>query len=313
MSLRLSKIFPLIGLLIFAYLIISTGPEKIMSAFASADVSYFVPAALLLFAYLGFQSLKWGYLLGKQRIRPGLSYVFRVYMIGVFYGSVTPGRLGNLIRVKYVKKKTGKSTGEASISVVLDKLLDVASLLAVGLFGIVLLSDHISSGVMIPMTVSLALVLSCIIVLLNKNMSRSILRTFWRFLVPSHLKSNTKETFNSFYDSMLSARSSLVPFLMGILGWFLIYASAYSVALSIGINVPFQYFMVIMSIATVVGLIPITVAGWGTREATLVMFLSLFGVTAEQAIVMSILNNLLNYAVVIPTGLACSLSEEKVS
>jgi glycosyltransferase 2 family protein len=310
MTLRLSRIFPAVGILIFAYLIISTGPDKIVSAFASADVSYFIPAVALLLLYLSVQAVKWNYLLRKQRIRLRFMYVFRIYMIGAFYGSITPGRIGTLIRVKYVKRKTGKNTGEASISVVVDKLLDVVGLLVLGILGTILLSNYVSSSVIIPVAASLFFMAALAAVLLKKSLSRAALGAFWKFLVPSHLKNDTRDAFNSFYGSMISYSDVIIPTAIALLGWIIAYTSAYMIALSVGVDVPYPYFITIMSIATVVGLIPITVAGWGTREATVVMFFSLFGVGPEQAIVMSILNNLMNYAVIMPIGAICSLKED---
>jgi uncharacterized protein (TIRG00374 family) len=64
---------------------------------------------------------------------------------------------------------------------------------------------------------------------------------------------------------------------------------AYSVGLSLGINVPFIYYLSIFPLATLVSLIPISVAGLGTREATLISLFGLFGIAATKVFSMSLI------------------------
>jgi len=61
--------------------------------------------------------------------------VFRYYAASLFWGIITPDRIGEAAKIIYLKKK-GVSVGRGDLSVVLDRLLDLSLLLLLTFFGI---------------------------------------------------------------------------------------------------------------------------------------------------------------------------------
>ena len=64
--------------------------------------------------------------------------------------------------------------------------------------------------------------------------------------------------------------------------------SAYCVALSLGIDVGLTAMIAIMSFVAFVTALPISLAGWGVREVSLVSLLGLLGVDREAALIVSV-------------------------
>ena len=77
---------------------------------------------------------------------------------------------------------------------------------------------------------------------------------------------------------------------MSMINWVVLYLSIYFIGLSLGINISFLIFLAVMPIATLVGYIPITISGLGTREAVLIGLMGLFAVESTKVLSMSLLN-----------------------
>ena len=103
------------------------------------------------------------------------------------------------------------------------------------------------------------------------------------------MKKKTKHNFDSFYEDMPGKRNIFYAFLLNIFSWLLIYFATFIFALSVGINLPLIYFLAILPVGTIVAFIPVSMAGLGTREATLIGLFALFGVSASSVFSMSLL------------------------
>ena len=64
----------------------------------------------------------------------------------------------------------------------------------------------------------------------------------------------------------------------------------YFVGLSLGIDLPFIFYLAILPIGTLITLIPISINGLGTREATLISLFALFGIESAKVFSMSIVS-----------------------
>jgi len=86
------KLFlPFIGLIILAYIIYSLDVHKIISAFLSIDPIFIVYALLITVPLLLLRNAIWQIILKEQHITVGFFCSLKIYLIGGFYGSITPG------------------------------------------------------------------------------------------------------------------------------------------------------------------------------------------------------------------------------
>ena len=94
--------------------------------------------------------------------------------------------------------------------------------------------------------------------------------------------------FNAFYSDIPPLRSLVVPMLISLFGYFLFFVQIYIVALSFDIEVPFVDFMLIYPVASLIGLLPISVSGLGTREGALIKLFSSYSVAQEVTVAISL-------------------------
>lgn len=304
------KLLPLIGIIIFVYLIIGIGVENIVNSFVSMQPFYLAAALALLIPYLMLQTYKWMYIAKKQGIKLDYYYLFRLYLIGQFYGVLTPGRLGTFIRIWYLKDMTKKKFSECSSNVILDKIIDILVTGAMAIIGIILLIEHLSGFLLFAVAMLFVIILAVFLFFMKRGCSRTFFRFFYRFLVPGKLKKMAKQTFNSFYETLPGIKSLVIPFILSVLSWAVSFSLGYVIILSLGITtVPYHIFITVLPIAMIIGLIPITISGWGTREVTLIALLSIFNVSPGDIIVLSIMNFVLIGIIPAAAGAIFAFSE----
>ena len=288
---KIKNLLPLIGIALFVYIIVSTGPTKIMSSFQELNklhLFYYLLLAILIFVPITLlQTLKWYLILKKQNITLPFLYLIKLQIISTYYSSITPGKLGSFIKVSYIQNKTKKPFGEAFSSVLADRILDLITLCILSLIGSLLLVEY-SSQILFKILIPIIILCFIIFFFIGKKRSSFILLFVYKFLIPHKLKSKAKESFNLFYDTLPRIKHLTLPFLLTILVWVLIYTQTYIIALSFDIKIPYYYFIPIFAISTVVTLIPVTIAGLGTRELTLITLFKLFLIKPEKVVSMSL-------------------------
>jgi uncharacterized protein (TIRG00374 family) len=131
---RLRRLLPLVGLALFAWLLLHIGVEDIARELREADwlllalsLTLAVPIALL-------QTLRWRAFLKSCGIPLGVVTVLRYHLLGLFYGVITPGKVGSFVRILLIAEVTEAPLKDRFLSVVFDRFSDIVamSLLAAG-------------------------------------------------------------------------------------------------------------------------------------------------------------------------------------
>ena len=283
------KYFSVIGIALFIYLIVRLGLGNIIGEIEKADISLLLLAVLFMVFYLFLQTIKWFVIAKKQNINVPFREAFKINLISNFYGFVTPSKIGVITRAEYLKKYTN-NIGNGMSNFVIDKALDTASVFLTAIAFSFIFEDKFSFSLRYYLLAVFLFFAIAIYIFQNKERTRFLLRFFYRKLIPEKSKERTRITFNSFYESMPKKRYFIFFFFLNIVAWLVTYISTYFIALSVGINLPLHYFLSILSIGTIVSLIPITINGIGTREATLIGLFGIFGIEATKVFSMSVLS-----------------------
>lgn len=94
--------------------------------------------------------------------------------------------------------------------------------------------------------------------------------------------------FDAFYRDMPALKSLVIPLLLGLFSYVLYFIQIYIIALSFSVDIPFAVFILIYPVASLIGLIPITVSGLGTREAALIHIFSIYGIPSNITVAISL-------------------------
>lgn len=281
-----SKLLLFIGMGIFIYIIYSVGIDSLINVFKNVKFFWVLILVLISFIVIILQTYKWDLILKKQNINLKFYSLFKIQMISLLYGAITPGRLGSLIKINYLKKKIDKNYGETSSSVILERIIDFLVLFLFALFGAFLLINYYANLFLELLIIILIIIFGGLFIFLKRERTRFFLKYFHKHFVPKKYREKVSELFHSFYDGIISPKYLVKPFIVSLAVWFLIFSQAYVAALALSVtHIPYYYFLGLFPLASAVGLIPITVSGMGTKEAALIGLFTAVGYVIPDKIV----------------------------
>jgi len=281
------KFLPIIGIVIFIYLLIKIDLNAVVQEISNANIFYLLIAFAFLFLLLFLHTLKWFAIARKQNIKIPFKESFRITLISCFYEFIVPSKLGTILRVEYMKKYADFGKGLCNFT--LDKILDFSSIIFLAIVFSFVFKDKLDLPVVFFIVLFIIFVMGTLF-FIKKERSKFVFRFVFKKFVPKKMKDKAKSMFDSFYDNIPKKRYFPLFFLLNIISWIVIYSISFFVGRSLGIELPFYIYLGVFPIATLISLIPISINGLGTREAALISMLSLFGVTAAKAFSMSIIS-----------------------
>ncbi len=308
---KLKLVLPFIGLGILAYIIYSLDLQKITSAFLSIDPIYIVYALLLTIPLLVIRNVEYQIILKEQKITLRYLDSMKIYLIGIFYGSFTPGYSGQLMRIPYLKEKTGEPFGKLFINTIIDTFVHSFSIYGMIIIGAFLVVGTIPE--LLPVTI-VWMIGFCLAVLYfsGKERGENFFSVIITYLIPKKVKPHLNAFVDTFYSDFPRFRVMIIPYLIGIITWVIVFSQEYLILLGLGLEIPYLTFLALYPIANVAGFIPITFGGLGTREFTAILiFTTLFTVTAEQILVLSLVGFLITDIFLAFLGFLLSLKESR--
>lgn len=278
-----------IGGLILAVILMRLDFNNLYAVLKKVNIYKFLIINLLLTPNLLLKSLRWKYILKFQSIYYSVKDAFLVYLSGIYAGLVTPGRLGEAARALYLKNDRNVPFGQGLATVVIDRLCDLYFLLLVGLFGIVIYCHFFNNWFFLGIMFFLFVALPYIVM-----RQGVIVKLASIFADISYFKKyGLKLKFHSegFYNTIKAININLVIVLaiITLFSYLIHFWQCYLLFLLAGQDISFLTVMFFVSITTLVSMVPITLIGIGTREASLIYLFSLVGRSAEEAVCVSFL------------------------
>jgi uncharacterized protein (TIRG00374 family) len=305
-------VLPFIGLIILAYIIYSLDVHKIITAFLSIEPIFIMYSLLLTIPLLILRNVIWQIILKEQKITVRFFDSLKIYLIGVFYGSISPGYYGQLMRIPYLKDKTGEPFGKLFINTIIETFLHTFSLYGMMIIGAVLVSGTIPQ--LLPITIVWIICWALLAVYFTrKERGEKFFRVFITYLIPKKVKPHLNAFVDSFYSDFPRFKAMIFPFILGSITWIIVFSQEYMILLGLGLQIPYFAFLVLFPIANVAGFIPITFAGLGTRELTaIIIFTTLFPVAKEQILVLSLVGFIVTDLFLGFLGFLLSLTESRI-
>ena len=261
------------------------------------SLSLLAAGALALLATSPFSALRWHIVLAAETTSPGPWTLLKIVLVGLFFNQVLPSGVGGDAVRAWRCHRLGIGVAAALRSLILDRVsgyIVMVVLFAAGLpvllrilpdarqrYGVVLLLGGALCGLLALFMID--------------YLSRRLLR-FRLFAELAALSRQGRRLFGR------PARSGAVIGLAAATVGLTIVAFML-VAESLGVDLSFISWAVIVPPVTLIQLVPVSLAGWGVRELGFVVVLAGFGVPAEPALAASLLVGLCMIVVGLPGGL----------
>jgi len=277
---RLKKIplWRLIGPVVVVAVIYWAGPAKVWAILSSADLKFVAAAVALAIQLAIVKGIRWRILLHNYDIDITFRDSTNMYAIGMVLSAVTPGRVGDLVKIVLLIKK-GCSAAKAIASNILDRLIDVGFFFIAGYGGMWYFSKSFASQLNITNIIFLIVLVLGVVIALKRYLIKKLALK----LVPTQYHSVAIDSWNEIVNSLLRNRTRWIfglP-LWTIVFWTVQFFAQYLCVKALRIDVSFIYFSACAVVGMVSSLLPITVAGVGTRDATYILLLGQIGIAQQ--------------------------------
>lgn len=281
---KIQFLLRIVGSLLLVYLLTQVDLERFTTTVFQTSW-LIVPALLMNFPMLLLKVLRWKILLRGQGVQYGLWPAILAYLGSIYLGMLTPGRLGELVKALHVTKDCKVSSGKAFSSVLVDRIFDLYLLLGVGSLALILAAEgnwwtFLSVVVVIlGLTGSLALFIwdsaFTIVVNLIGRLSDRIAKIFG----PDSWVNDLRQGLRG-----LSVNSLATGIILTLGSYIFLFCQTYLVALAIGMDISLVSISCAYALGSLVTLLPLSVGGLGTREATIVAYLGGLGIDPETGL-----------------------------
>lgn len=290
----ISLLLPLIGLAIFAWILRGIGIQNLLNTLAAVDRRRLLAVPPLLLYLIFIRGLRWRHLMGIIDIHFPLHRALLIWSVGFAAGAITPGKVGDAVRAFYLSKDTGRNLGESFLTVFVDRLLDLTTVLCAGAIALLAFSYYYTNlpnlGVII---VAVVTIVSVLYVALNGRLMKKFLRPAFNLIAPERYKKELSGHFNSFYEPLgryvADWKRTSIAVVYTLLFWCGVILLAYTVAWAMNLNVTFRFMVLVMPMLTLVEVLPISIGGLGTRDAAAIYLFSFVGIRGAEAVGFSLM------------------------
>lgn len=298
-----------VTLAILAYLSTRVDMGAAAAAIAAATPALLVVVLVLVALDRLVMIWRWWLLLDATQHAIGLHHAARVFLVSSFAGSFLPAGVGGDAARAFALARHTDRPHDALASVGIDRVLGMMSIAMLGVLG-ALLWNAPEAG-----AVRRSVLLAGILVVLG---SAGLLwaEVLLDSLVPHDWRDNTVVRPFLRLAAAAGRYRSHPGTLLVVLAWSLVVqllrvAQAYYLGVSLGMTVPFGYYLVFMPVGLLMLLLPISVSGFGLPQGVIVWLLAPVGVPASEAFALSTLIILSGLAGNVPGALLYLLHKTK--
>ncbi len=268
------------------------------SRFQSMKPSMLALGVGFMLVQLALGALRWGVVLRALSAQLTAFRIMALYYIGAFFATVLPGLVGgDAVRV-WCTVRAGVPLSIAVNSVMLERAATVLSLAVLVTCSEPILLERVPDlpGAWVFPLLSVAGVIGVFVLSILDRLPDSL--RHWRAVrALSYLAADTRKV--AFH--LKTAASSFFTALIGNINLSLVVW-----ALARGLDIPVSVVdcLVLVPPVFLLTTLPISVAGWGVREAAMVSSFGFIGIAQSSSLVLSIVFGVLNMAVALPGGAA---------
>ena len=281
---------------------------------ANAHVAWLAAAFALLLVGQGLSIWKWKLLLRGAGNQVRFSLLTRASFIGLFYNNFLPGSVGGDVAKLLLVQAHTAGRARAAASVFMQRNTGVAGLLLLGLpvalfFPVRLTFFPAPFLALNNMATWFAVVMAGYVAINALMLSRRAYALLWKYLArpeggSPRLRHRVAEKVQRLHASLLLFRATLPSALvLSVFTQLLDCLIAYCVGLGLGIDLPFEFYLVCVPLITLAQLIPITLNGLGLRESLYLLLMGSAGVSPEAATGLSLLTFGLGFILSLSGGL----------
>lgn len=282
--------FRLIGIILFVVILTRIDLNAALRTLATVDLRFVGLAIAIQGAALFVSTFRWQIIMGQLDIFNSFWRSFLQQLIGTAAAILTPGQLGEFVKAVYLHDE-GNPFPESILSIAIDRIFDLLMLLLFGFISLAILFGLPSRLTFIIASITSLFFGAGFFLLRKQEKSAQIIAKSLTRLSPNAYKETVQESAYrlTFKISQFSYRAVLTAGLLTILNYVLLLFRIYSLVLALHLVIPLSYFIMAVPLLRLVGLVPISVLGIGTRDITAIYLYGRVGIPPSSVIILTTL------------------------
>jgi uncharacterized protein (TIRG00374 family) len=301
-----------IGVLLYLGLLSKLDLTQVWSLLRQVNLPLLVAAIVvglpeILFKALRFRSL------AKPETHLTAAESVHIYLSGQPMALVTPGKLGDVTRVWLFKRSSKRSTPECLAVHTSDKVFDFSALAILGSIGLLGWVGH-GSQTSSALTAAGGVLagLSLAVALMNPGWFKPLVKLLIHQWVPPEQADPLKHHGREFLDKLKNrltpnTKRFFLSFFFSLAAWESTILRSWVCSLALGIQLPWGLFMLGAPLVILTELLPISILGFGPREATLILLFASSTLSPEALLSFSFLSLLAGPVATAVLGLPSAL------
>ncbi len=274
----------LIGPLLFVWLIWTVDLGEVMRVLASVPATYLGAALLMCGALVFLKALRWHLLLRQLGLVESLGTSLVIYGDGMFWGTLTPGRLGEFRKLVHLRDRHGVAWLRGAWLSALDRVFDVLAIVLLFCLGVFQLPTEVRA--LFHPTLFACVLAACILALAARRAWMPPLLT-WSARGESRLRRMLAIAGN---DALSPSTGRLLLLIaLSLVALALYVAMIRVLSWKMPIQLTFAQVTICVVTCMLAGIIPISYFNLGSRELVLVALFEAFGLSRDHAIGFSML------------------------
>ncbi len=279
-----------ISLALIIWLLAGISWREVLAILVNAHGSVIAVACALYYVGVILSCLKWALALRVESTAAPFPRLVRWYLIGAFVSNFLPTDIGgDLGRGFYASRFTGKM-GAVARSIFVERLTGLAAMGVLAIASLPVIDQKIASGIVIAALIMALLAVTGILAGRAGSATRPQIAGF----------------LNKVYDSGMryvhAPDTMAVMLILSLAFQTLAGAGVWLNMLAVGVDLPFLTVVPIAALVGLIGLLPVSISGWGVREVLIVTLLTPLGAPADRVLAGALLGRFLILVVTLAGG-----------
>ena len=288
----LKKIITFSGIILFIYIIYNIGIEKVVSAIFVLKPEYLLIFPLIEIPHALLYCYLWYIIIKKDKLDIDYFSIFKISLISSYYALITSEGGGHLLRIEYLKKKSGKTLQKFTTNMIVTESIQIISLIIIAAIGVIFLIQYFTN-IFLALTVALIIAAGSYLIFKNKKILKKIIDIVMKNLIPKEYHEKMYVSTESILEYFLRGKILILPTIVGLAFWIVYASEGFIVGKMLLIDMPYFYFILMFLLADAFIVLTlsfsITYLGLGVQEVFFLAFFSIFSIEAAKIVAFSII------------------------
>ena len=289
----------IVSFTILYFLIKNIDINGVIAVSKNLNISIYVLAIAVHYSSFYVRGLRWKKLLNAIQIRAATPALTEMVFLSWFANSIVPAKIGDVYR-SYLLKRYNSSPMSTSLgTIVVERIFDIAVLLILlSVSGAILFKDKMPGHILQCREVGyLLLVFGMMGLVLLKVFKDHIMR-----IIPHKFVMIFENLHRSVYDSFSNTNTFVNVSILTVVSWFLESGRFLLVTRALGVDLDLPVIIFVVLAASLLTAIPLTPAGLGAVEVSIVGILAIMGIDTAVGTSIALLDRLISYWSILAVG-----------